>query len=182
MSIFQTLTDSGIITSRAPVSDKFRNYVLQYRIPESDGKLQGQVELDRRFVESNFQRLYELKEMIFHALGYPEELRESLYACTDVIIQELEPGKILDWHIDAYKFDDGSSLSYEALFYVSTVNDPDRVFMWREKDAGYLAHSLKIKNGTVVLINCENDRFEHAAIAADKIGERTVTLLLGCRR
>ena len=182
MSIFQMLNDFGIITSRATVSDKFRNYILQYGIPESDGKLPGQIELDKRFVESNFQRLYELKTMIFNALGCPEELRESLYACTDVIIQELEPGKILDWHVDAYKFDDGSSLSYEALFYVSTLDDPDRIFMWRKKDANYLAESLKIQNGTIVLINCENDQFEHAAIAADKIGERTVTLLLGCRR
>lgn len=178
--ILNQLKDKGVLVFDTSVPVSLSDYTLNYEIPKSDGRLPDQIELDYRTVDDHFPYNQLLKELIYRAVGSPEDIKDLLFNCPDVIIQELKPNNILDWHHDAYTFDDGSKLQFEALLYISNVPNPSRTFMWKDKDDEDV-NLVSIKHGTIILIDCTSDRYIHSAVGSNDEYEKIVTLLLGCR-
>ena len=172
------LQDKGFISFKVAVPKHLKEYALNYSIPKSKDRLPDQIELDHRYVDENFKYLKELKDLIANKIK-DSQLSRLILSTPEVIVQELLPETILNWHHDAYTFEDGKPLLFEALLYISTKEKPQRALLWKEYK-GQQSGTIEIEDGTVILIDCSTDKYLHAAIgpASD---ERVVTLLLGCR-
>ena len=182
----ESLLEQGFIHINIEVPEEIREFALEYNIPESSDKLPDQIELDYRYVDENFKYLNEIKDLIKKAIKYDKDLSEKIDNVKEVIIQELKSFELLNWHHDKYMFDDNKPLLFEALLYISNVDEPKRWFFYKpydesEEEISELnSGAYRLANGSLVLIDCTSDKYVHSAFGPD-VGEKVVTFLLGCR-
>jgi hypothetical protein len=185
-NLLKQLNEQGVLVFQTNIPEHLTQYTLNYIIPQSDGRDVDQVELDYRTVDDNFPYSELLKELIYKALGSPEDMKELIFRTPDVIVQELKPNTKLDWHHDAYTFEDGTKLQFEVLLYVANTERPDRYFAWKDKRMvqGRTASpekTVRIQHGSCLVIDCSTDYYVHSASGSTRLNEKIVTLLLGCR-
>lgn len=182
----EVLLREGFIHLSIEVPKEIRDFALNYEIPKSSDRLPDQIELNYRYVDENFKYLEELKDLIKKAIKYDKDLSEKIDNVNEVIVQELKSFELLEWHHDKYMFDDNKPLLFEALLYISNVDEPKRWFFYKpydesEEDISELnSGAYRLSNGSIVLIDCTSDKYVHSAFGPD-LDQKVVTFLLGCR-
>lgn len=179
MTMLEELDEKGFLIFKVDVPDYLRQFALDYKIPK-DMDQDNHIELDYRYVDSNFKYLDELKNLLLNSVSFQKEMQDLIVKVPDVIVQELKPFETIGWHSDAHTYEDGTSLQFECLLYISNVDDPTRLFFWKKQDETDRGVT-KITHGTLLIIDCRSEKYLHSAMGTHANDERVVTFLLGCR-
>lgn len=179
MTMLEELDEKGFLVFKIDVPDYLRQFALDYKIPK-DLDQDNHVELDYRYVDSNFKYLEELKKLVTNSVSFQKEMESLILKAPDVIVQELKPFETIGWHNDAHTYEDGTKLQFECLLYISNVDNPARLFFWKTEDNKEQG-TIQIANGTLLIIDCRSEKYLHSAMGTHNNDERVVTFLIGCR-
>jgi hypothetical protein len=177
--MLEELDKKGFLVFKIEVPSYLRQFALDYKIPK-DLDQDNHIELDYRYVDSSFEYLEQLKQLVLNNINLQNEMKNLIQKVPDVIVQELKPFETIGWHNDAHTYKDGTKLQFECLLYISNVDNPTRLFFWKtpdEKEQGM----IQITHGTLLIIDCRSEKFLHSAMGTHDVNERVVTFLLGCR-
>lgn len=179
MTTLEELDAKGFLAYTIKIPEYLKKFALDYKIPK-DLDQDNHIELDYRYVDSNFKFLKELKELILNNINFEPAMSFLIKKVPDVIVQELKPFETIDWHSDAHTYEDGTQLQFECLLYISNVDNPTRMFFWKESE-GTNQGVIQINHGTLLVIDCRSEKFLHSAMGTYDESQRVVTFLLGCR-
>lgn len=179
MTMLEELNEKGFLVYKIKIPDYLRKFALDYKIPK-DMDQDNHIELDYRYVDSNFIYLEELKQLVLDSVNFQIEMKNLIEKVPDVIVQELKPLEIIGWHSDAHTYEDGTKLQFECLLYISNVDNPTRMFFWKKPDESETG-VIEITHGTLLIIDCRSEKYLHSAMGTHSDNEKVVTFLLGCR-